>query len=154
MKDARYILIAFGFLAVIAACKKSNSSASAQTISLLQNKWQLVSQTTLDPPEGNSPADTSTYVGQPGDYFLFASDYKTFFYAGSYTSILGLGVDSGSYSIPNNNTIVLSYPPAKESVNITIRALTANQLVFSFLASVSSTGSPTYYRTYIDSLER
>jgi hypothetical protein len=125
-------------LAIICySCKKDQ--VSAQTLSLLQHKWTIVSDSINYP---NSSANSYVIPGSANDYYEFFSNdsvHETF------AAPAGARFDfTTSYHLSDNNTIILK---GSENYPLTIVQLSSNALILSNAVTAESTGSPTYYGT-------
>lgn len=137
---------------VLTACQKKDG-VSAETVSLLQNRWTLISSSVVFP---TYPALNSTYKGVATDYYLFnTNDSLTIHMAGQAELPAFPLMTTVKYSFVNNNTIV--YGPGT-NVQINIKTLTNNLLVLTNEASSSNVNAnntvTTYEGTKTDSLMR
>lgn len=119
-----FITLVIGMsLIILSGCKK-DSSISAQTISLLLNKWTLQSETLVFPT--NSSLDRR-YEGVSTDYYLFGkNDTLTINQAGTANLPWLPILINIKYRLLNNSTQV--YEP-NSSMKIVIKTLTSQQLI-------------------------
>lgn len=100
---------------IFSACKKDSSTTTKTTREKILGKWTVVSQT--DSTYYNGTLRTSAYMGVSTDYVDFRSDSKVY-------SNFQLRPDTSTYSILNDNAVVLD-----ASDTMVIRTLTDNALV-------------------------
>jgi hypothetical protein len=105
------------------SCKK-DSQVSTQTLQLLQNKWNLISDETVLP---DIPAYNSNYTGVATDYYLFSTtDTLTIHQrslASSYTQSV---TETFPYVVRSNNTLTYG---SNMNIPITITKLTNDSLI-------------------------
>ncbi len=145
------------FLSLILAfsgssCKKDTAKISQQTISLLQNKWTLISSGVVFP---TNTSLNSTYKGISTDYYQFgANDSLTIRQAGQVNlQTIPISINT-KYSFIDNNRIVYNLNP---NIEINIKTLTNTLLVLTNAASSTFTNGSvvtTYEGTKTDSLRR
>lgn len=125
-------------------CKKDH--VSAQTISMLQHKWTIVSDSINYP---NSPANCYVISGSANDYYDFFSNdsvHETF------AAPAGARFDfTTTYYLSNDKTIILK---GSENYPLTIVQLSSNALILSNAVTAKSTGSPTYFGTRFVIMQR
>ena len=137
---------------ILSGCKK-DSSISSQTISLLQNKWALQSETLVFP--ANSSLD-KRYEGVSTDYYLFEkNDTLTINQAGSANLPWQPIQVKVNYRLLNNST--LQYDP-NMNIRISIKTLTSQQLILTNEITAAITNAngtvDTYNGLRTDSLKR
>jgi hypothetical protein len=137
----------------VSSCKKEKGKISPQTISLLQNKWTLISSSIVFPTNSSL---NSTYTGVSTDYYQFGSNDSLTINQAGQVSILTIPLAiTTKYSLIDNNRIVYSLNPA---IEINIKTLTNNLLVLTNSATSTFTNSgvvvATYNGTKTDSLRR
>lgn len=139
-------------LIILSGCKK-DSSISSQTISLLQNKWTLQSETLVFPT--NSSLD-KRYEGVSTDYYLFEkNDTLTINQAGSANLPWQPILLNFKYRLLDNSTLV--YEPYS-SMKINIKTLNSQTLILTneITATIINTNGSidTYNGLRTDSLKR
>jgi len=140
-------------LLFLSSCKKNKETISSQTISLLQNKWTLISSNITFP---SNTSLNSTYNAISTDYYLFASNDSLTIHQNGQLYLPSIPISlTTKYSFIDNNTIIYILNP---SIQININTITNNLLVLSNPA-INTTIGPggvvtTYNGTKIDSLKR
>jgi len=137
----------------LSSCKKDKSTVSPQTISLLQNKWALISSNVIFP---TNTSLNSSYTGVATDYYLFGSNDSLIINQAAQVNLPSIPLSlTTKYSFIDNNRIVYSINPITQ---INIKILTNNLLVLTNSATSTVTNSgiivATYNGTKTDSLKR
>ena len=149
----RLIILVIGMsLIILSGCKK-DSSISPQTISLLQNKWTLQSETLVFPT--NSSLD-KRYEGISTDFHLFGgNDTLTISQAGTANLPWLPILINVNYRLIDNSTI--QYEP-NLNIRISIKTLTNQQLILTNEITATITNAngtvDTYNGLRTDSLKR
>jgi hypothetical protein len=150
MKKSPWLISVLTILCFV-SCKKDSQAVTAQTISLLQNKWTLISSNTIF---SSNTLFNASYTGAPTDYYLFGSnDSLTIQQAGS-VNVPTIPVSvTTTYSFAGNSMLVYGL---NSGIQVTIRVLTSNLLVLSNPASITDAGNPAAVLNgiKIDSLKR
>lgn len=138
----------FIFAVVLFSCKKDNP-ISPQTISLIQNKWTLISEETY---YKDLPSFNLKYLGISTDYYFFkSSDTLLIHQAGIPGAINIPRIISAPYSIISNSSILLPGQYGGNDTYFTIQKLSSDSLIF--INQITTTyiinGNPTatYYGT-------
>jgi hypothetical protein len=144
------LLICF-LIILLTACKKKDG-VSAETISLLQNRWTLISSSVTYPTNATL---NRTYIGVSTDYYLFDTNDSLTIHMAGQADLPATPVNATiKYSFANNNTLVYEIG---SNVQVNIKTLTSNLLVLTNESDASFTnGSSTviYKGTKTDSLMR
>lgn len=151
MKTLITLLVGMSLI-ILSGCKK-DSSISPQTISLLQNKWTLQSETLVFP--SNSSLDRR-YEGIANDFYLFGkNDTLIINQAGSANLPWQPIQINVNYHLLDNST--LQYEPNR-IIKISIKTLTNQQLILTNEITATFTNSngtiDTYNGLRTDSLKR
>jgi hypothetical protein len=149
--EIKFLLLFISLL--LSSCKKEKDKISSQTISLLQNKWTLISSSIVFPTNSSL---NSTYTGVSTDYYQFGSNDSLTINQAGQVSILTIPLSlTTKYSFIDNYRIVYNINP---TIEIKIKALTNNLLVLTNSATSTFTNSgvvvATYSGTKTDSLRR
>lgn len=128
------------------SCKKDNP-ISPQTISLIQNKWTLVSEEYY---YKNLPSYNVKYVGISTDYYFFKTNDSLLMHQAGMPGLLNIPFTfSIPYKIISNNSILLPGQNGGNDTYFTIQKLTTDSLIFTnqitntFTNNGNTTG--TYY---------
>jgi hypothetical protein len=141
-------------LIFVSACNDKNKDAiSTQTVSLLQNKWTLISSNVIFPTNSSL---NSTYKGISTDYYQFGTNDTLNIHQAGQVYLLSVPLSiSIKYSLKNNNTITYGIG---STIKANIKSLTNNLLILTNSASNTNTnadGNLTVTNgTKIDSLKR
>ena len=118
MKKSTIVLMV-SFVLIASACKKS-SQQPPSTLSLIQHKWMLVSET----------GEALRYVGTAVDYYDFNTDNKLYRFVDSTR-------DTSAYVLSTDSKTIALFPivngvQSSTAMNYTINSLTQNQFIISY----------------------
>src|SRR4051812_13809873 len=149
-KSVLLLSCCFLFLLTAMKCHKEDP-VSPDTVSLLQHKWNYISESQVYPTK---PTLNTRYNGMPQDYFTFDSNGKAYTYKSG--DPIFHNADTANYTIKTNNKISFG-PAGYPQIDLTIVTLTDHLLVLANPISaefINGSNREIYYGTRTDSLSR